>query len=359
MLEEITEILRLNQPLKAREIAKHLGEDRSAISAFLHRHTDVFVQDGEYQWSLIQPSELVIEFPETSWLTTEQFETALCSVVSPLESAQSSIIFEFAPKTSLLLDAMARLLALCNQLVEVGKSVTLDFSNCKPTSSYLNRIGFFDHLAGKVSVLPTRPKTSLASAHKGGNAGVVELAPINMDLRDDEIPRRLQRSFEQCAGSTYTVRVLTILGELFDNVHEHSESPIPGFAALQLYKKGSRPHIRTVFSDSGIGIVGSLQPTLSPTMRRVLGQSGKNLGVALIEYIFSHGQLSRVQEDGRGLGLKRAGDFANKFNASITVRQEMFEVTIHYRAGVLDFQHRLNLQKMRGTHICFNFDLTG
>lgn len=358
MLKKVTDILAQNQPLKAREIAKHLGEDRSAVSAFLHRHTDVFGQDGSFQWSLIKPSELLIEFPETSWLTTEQFETALCSSGSPLEDGRCNVVFKFAPKTSLLLDAMARLLALCNQLVASGKSLTLDFSNCKSTAGYLNRIGFFDHLAKTTTVLPTWPRTSLASAHQGENAGVVELATISMDMRDDEIPRRLQRSFEQCAGPTYPVRVLTILGELFDNIHEHSESSIPGFAALQVYRKGSHPHICTVFSDSGIGIVGSLKPTLNSEMRCLLAETNKSLGVALIEYIFSHGQLSRLHEDGRGLGLKRAGDFANALNASITVRQDTFEVTIRYRAGKLEFQHRLDLKKMHGTHIGFNFDLT-
>ena len=358
MVEEIQRVLRLNQPLKAKDIAKRLGIERSVISALLHQHLEVFVQNDAYQWSLIQPHKLLIEFPKTRWLTTDQLETTLCSVESPLESSHKIIVFKFSPDTSLLLDAMARLLALCNQLVGIGKFVTIDFDDCPSTSSYLSRIGFFDHLDGKVIVQPKRPKTSRATAYRGENTGVVELAPINMEERDDETPRRLQRSFEQCAGSTHTVGVLTILGELFDNVHEHSESPIPGFAALQLYKKGSRPHIRTVFSDAGNGIVGTLLPTLDTEMRQQLGCSGKNLGVALIEYIFSHGQLSRMQDDGRGLGLKRAGDFANKFNASISVRQETFEVMIHYRAGALEFEHRLNLRKMRGTHICFNFELT-
>lgn len=356
MTEEIKRILREKQPLKAKEIARLVGEDTAAVNRLLHGSNDEFVQDDEYRWSLRVPPELVICFPTTRWLTADQFEAALDAVDSPLDSASPAVVFQFAPETSVLLDAMARLLALCNQLVAAKKSVTIDFRDCKATSSYLNRVGFYDLLDAGVKILPRRPKTSMAKALQGENSAVVEVAQIDLQNRDDEIPRRLQRSIAEHVSGIKTP-MLTILGELFSNIHEHSSSPIPGFVALQLYR-GSDPHISTVFSDSGSGIAGTLLPTLPSGVVEKLRASGKNLEVALIEAIFVQGQLSRIPDDGRGLGLKSTGDAAGKFKGSITVRQEAFEVTLSYGSnGRRKFSHRLGLRRMRGTQICVKFNL--
>ncbi|MFL9897871.1 hypothetical protein PQR71_06810 [Paraburkholderia fungorum] len=352
MKEDVKRVLREEQPLKGREIAKRIGQDRRAVNAFLDTNRDTFTQNDAFEWSILQTSELVVEFPDVDWLTAEDFETALCEHGSPLDSEKQHVIFKVSSK--LLIDALARLLAICNQAVARGKLVTIDLSDCKQTAKYLNRIGFFDLLAPSISVSPERPQTSLAAKHKGGNANVMELAAISMDERDDEIPRRLISCFREVAGDEHPTRILTILGELFDNVHEHSQSLIPGFAALQAYKKGRFPNIRAVISDSGAGIVG----TLLPVFNSAIATTGRDVREALIEHVFSHGRLSRVDEAGRGLGLKRTGDFANKFNAVITVRQEDFEATIRVRDDELAFKHRHGLTKMLGTHICLTFALT-
>ncbi|MDR6743231.1 hypothetical protein J2X56_005268 [Herbaspirillum sp. 1173] len=363
MEDQIKQLLDREQPLKAKDIASKLGVERERVSALLHARKAQFEKDNQHRWYL-KDQMLTVHLPDQQWLTTSQFETTLSADDSPLDSGHSLILFQFGQQTSLLIDTIARLLALCNQLIAAGKDVVLDLSDCRSTRTYLDRVGFFEHLDAEVRVFPRRPSTSSASVHRNNSDTMVEVVAINLDQRDDAILKNLRDRFECVIDIEHYVRANTILGELFDNIHEHSSSPIPGFAALQTYVKGRKPSIRTVFSDSGAGIVGTLMPTLSREQLDEIRNSEKDLRVALIERIFSHGKLSRLNtsNQGRGLGLKRAGDLANKLNSnvngSITVRQDTFEVTIHLHSDRITFAHRLNLHKLLGTHICFHMFLT-
>lgn len=363
MYKEIEKVLKKEPGMKARAIASKIGKDRSAVSAYLHDHPEFFVQDGTYGWSLAKAGELRIELPAGKWLTADLFEDALALSESTLLSTCEHVVFVLAKDTKLLLEATARLLALCNQLVLAGKKVAIDFSDCYSTLDYFNRVGFFDFLNLSISVIPSRPETSKAGLYKGGNDGVVEVAMIDPVSPDEDIPGRLQKSFVSCAGAEYSVGAFTVLSELFGNVRDHSDSQIPGFAALQFYPRGRKPHIQAVISDSGRGIIGTLPPVLElryPNVAEAIRMSGMHPGVALIQEIFRKGGISSNEDEARGLGLKRTGDVASKFNARISVRQETFEVKVDYnKHGDIKFSHRLNLRELRGTHICFDFLLDG
>ncbi|WP_027820673.1 hypothetical protein [Paraburkholderia bannensis] len=218
MKEDVKRVLRLEQPLKIREIAKRTGHDRSAVNAFLDRNRDVFTQNAAFEWSLAEEQELVVVFSDVEWLTVEQFETALCDIGSPLESDAGHIVFRLTSR--LLIDALARLLAISNQVADKGKAVTIDLSSCKDKASYLSRIGFFDLLSPVITVFPERPQTSLAQIHRGGNSGVMELAEISLDVRNDDVPEQLMERFKEVAGEMHVTTMLTMIGELFDNVHD-------------------------------------------------------------------------------------------------------------------------------------------
>ncbi|MCA8041830.1 hypothetical protein [Burkholderia seminalis] len=357
MIEKIKSVLAVEQPIKAREIARKLGVDTSQINSALYAHADEFVQNQKFEWSLRRPLVLVIEFPKARWLTVGRFETTLSSVESPLESDCPSVLFRLSPGTPVLLEAVARLLSLCNQLIEAKKNVTIDFQE-RGVSSYLNRLGFYDLLHKNVKILPKRPKVSTAGVYAGESTSIVEAKRIDLACRDENIPHRLSQCVRQHVKDA-TASVHTIVCELFSNIYEHSSSPIPGFAALQLYRGGEEPHVSTVFSDSGTGIIGSLLPTLPETTREELGKDGKDVGVALIEKIFTEGGLSRTNEQGHGTGLYRTGASAGRFrNGTVIVRQETFEVTIKFQNGEPIFSHRLALQKLAGTQICVKFALT-
>lgn len=356
MKDKITAILREKAPLKAREIARKLDTDRRNVNQILHANSSIFVQDANDRWSLRDPDELVVEFSFEGWLRPDQFEQVLNGCGSPLDSACARIRFIFPEGLNILLEAAARLLALCNQSIYEGKSVSLSLPDSK-VLTYLNRAGFFDLLDVDVAVFPFRPKSSTAQSRQGQNSSLVEVAKIDLTNIDTNVPHRLREAV--AAHAKEHRQMGSILSELFHNICEHSSSPIPGFAALQLYKRGADPYVSTVFSDNGTGIVGTLWPTLPKETRALLESSGKHAGVALIEKIFSDGHLSRLQDAARGLGLKSTSDYAEQFNGSIVVRQETFEVTLTYRRGEKKFFHQLGLQSLRGTQICVKFYLTG
>jgi hypothetical protein len=358
MLKQVQSIVGKSPGVKAKAIAAQLGVDRTSINQLLHKYPEIFLKDDEFGWSLLNQGELRVELGDHRWLTASHFESSLLGAGSPLDSSCSAVKFIASADCNMLLEALARLLALCNQLVVAKKRVTLDLSACKKTSSYFDRIGFFNRLDKKVEVLPRRPLRSKAVTYEGNNDGVVELRVIHPATPDQRIPDLLRKSFVSFAGEKYYVPAFTVLSELFGNVEEHSGANTAGFAGLQFYKGGN--HLQTVISDNGLGIIGTLSPVLEekyPQIFKRVSESGQHFGVALLREVFSDGKISQVDDKGRGLGLKRSGDLAQKFNAKISVRQEDFEFRVtHTHAGV-SFTHKLNLARLAGTHICFDFKL--
>lgn len=356
MHEKIEAILEQTPGLKGREIAAQLHSDKSEVNRILHLHRDLFVQNREdFSWSLV---ELRIDLGGHCWLTAEDFESALIATESPLDSTSRRVTFVVGEKCKILLEALARLLAICNQLADIGKAVSIDFDASWATLTYLNRIGFFDLLRSSVKTLPKRPRFSAATAYEGNSDAVVELREIDHLHPNDEIPDLLRKRFVSCAGNQYDAAAHTVISELFGNVKEHSGATTAGFAGLQFYGRSRRRHIQAVISDSGRGIVGTLMPILKdryPRVARKVAKSSLDPGVALLQEVFSEGEISQVDAAGRGLGLKRSGDCGHKYKALISVRQETFELKIMHIDGRVQFSHRLGLATLAGTHICFDF----
>lgn len=358
MLKQIIKILETTPGLMAKEIAREIGSTKKQINPFLYSHEDKFTQDDKYRWFLINPDLLEIEFCD-DWVDSDSFEEVLKQVGSPLDSECSNITFKIPKGCKLLLEATARLLALCNQLDFNDKHVTINFAD-KQTLSYLNRVGFVDHLREDVVVLPARPKESAASKFKGKSSAVVEFGEIDINSPNKEIPRQLKESFADHTRDEYASPVFTVLSELFGNVSEHSEASMPGFTALQLYKNSRVPHIQIVISDSGKGIVGTLRPVLEEkysNLAKKFDLSNPMSDVLLVLEVFKKGRISQYgSDDGRGLGLKRSSDVAAKFNANISIRQENFELRLIYLEGKFSkYLYKLNMPVIKGTHICFDF----
>jgi transcriptional regulator with XRE-family HTH domain len=356
MRSRIQDQLMRNPGQKAREIAARLGTDRSTVNQILHGHKDLFVQDPkEFTWSL---AGLRVDLEGHRWLDSAAFEDAILAAGSPLRSAIRRVTFVVGEECKILLEALARLLAISNQLATSGSVVSIDFSTSRRTLAYLNRIGFIDLLDDRVHILPKRPQRSAAAAYEGNNDGVVELRAIDHLLPDDDIPGLLRNSFVSCAGNQYNVAAHTVISELFRNVTEHSCATSAGFAGLQYYAGGKRRHIQTVISDGGRGIVGTLMPILSSKYPRIANEieaSPLDPRVALLQKVFSEGGISQVNEPGRGLGLKGSGEYAQKYNAVVSVRQDTFELKVTHSQGQVQFSHRLGLAQLAGTHICFDF----
>ena len=222
---------------------------------------------------------------------------------------------------------------------------------------YFNRVGFFDHLAPSIEVLPDRPAYSSAALYRGGNTGLVEIARINKDARDQGLPSRLTDALMRSCGSRPDAAELegaawTIFCELIDNVFAHSQTPLDGYAALQVYKNGDR--LTVAVSDSGLGIMETLRPSLQNELPRLADLSD----VELLVEVFRQG-LSRHGVD-RGCGLKGSAAKAMKFNAELDVRLPFQRVLLTpargaYQANTAHCYDRLPL--LWGTHIGFAFAL--
>lgn len=375
MKRKIQGVLGETPGLKGREIAKAIGEQRREVNSFLSRNKDAFYQDGEFRWFNKDIGEMYIHLDGGTWIDGSSLDRSIAKEGSPLESDSQKIIFVVPAGCKIFLEAEARLLAYSNQCVCSGKNLTIDFNECENTLGFFNRNGFFDLLDPRVVVLPSRPVITSSTVYHGNSDAVYEFAAIDAIDPDESIPQRLKESFVRLvevilkkpgAGQTYSDPAFLVLSELFGNVRDHSESPSPGYIALQRYKghggpKPVSPHIQTIVSDSGKGIVGTLKPVLETRyadIYRMLDFGDPASGPLLVKTVFEKGQISRSSDEGRGLGLKRSGEIASKYNAKISVREDKFELKMIFRDGNLEsYTYDVDLPKIEGTHICFDFIL--
>lgn len=361
MLNEIKSVLKDTPGLKGREIAKKLGKQRKEINSYLSRNSEGLYQDeNDYKWYLADSCETLC-FDKKGWLRVADFEKLLSSNEDLWAGDITDIKLEFHD-CAILLGAITRIVCLVNQLAAAGKTVTLDFTNCSSSFSYLCRVGLFEILNDTVEVVP---EIQDYTCYYGKNKKVMEFVEIEAGTKQTDLPTKLKRSFVELAGEEHANTAFGFIAEFINNIIEHSNTPIPGVAALQVYSRGDdRKKIQTVFSDSGKGIIGTLRPVLEeryPKLEAKYPASKEDADVSLLKEVLLYGGVSGADDEnyaGRGLGLKLSAKQAAKFNATVCVRQENFELTIYYRNGAYDHSfHRTNLKKINGTHICFDFHL--
>jgi hypothetical protein len=256
-----------------------------------------------------------------------------------------------------MVDAAIRLLSLINQLESCTHRVRLEFDEEDGAMGYLNRIGFFDHLATNVEVLPARPRYSGAELYRGKSHELVEIARISKASKNETLPSRLTTALKRACGTRIDADELdgaawTIFAELIDNVYSHSSTPLDGYAALQVYTRGGK--LKVAVSDSGLGIMDTLRPALKTEFPKLVTLSDTELVVE----IFRQG-LSRHGRD-RGCGLQGCGAKAIKFGAELDIRLPTNRVLLTpasgtYRANTAHCYD--NLPLIWGTHICFDFNL--
>ena len=358
MKQDVYKILDETPGLKGRQIAKKLGKEKYEVNSFLNKNKDIFYQDDNYCW-FNKDVGTTIEFP-SGWIDAVDYESILADY-EDLFRTQGSITFILHKGCKLLLEPISRFLALTNQLEHHGVDVTINMADCADTKSFLNRAGFFDLLALGVKVFPKRPKSSTAKIFKGNCDSLVEFGPIYPGEKNKELIVSLHSSFLDKSSEEYHTVALTVFSELIGNVSEHSESPLNGFAGLQIYRPPNNcNHIQTVISDSGIGVVSTLRSTLKkhyPELHESFPDNGIDSDIGLVLEVFSKGNITRYgKKSGRGLGFKSTHEQARKFNADLSIRLDTFNIKLRYRDGKLaDPNIQRKLTKMKGTHICFDF----
>lgn len=359
IIDRIKKLLKRKPGLTAKEIAKELGCTRKEVNQAFHYNPDPFVKNEEgFTWTLVPTNESTVTFAD-HWVDCDSFEASLLNADVDFDDSPA-VVFILPGGCSFLLDALARFLAVCNQLASDKKNVTIDFSDNGNLKHYLNRAGFFDHLDEDVVVLPNRPTRSTAESLKGQSETLVELGivtPHEDEAAKDELVKRLTNKFVDLMNKKYKTAVSTIFAELTGNVQDHSETKLNGFAGLQKYG-GSNPHIQTIVSDSGVGIATSLRPSLQSHHKKLYEmyhQDSVDNDIALVTEVMSKGLISRYGA-GRGLGFQTSRDRALKFKAKYSVRQETFSLEFIFENEKLKrVVPKKNLVRISGTHICFDF----
>lgn len=298
-------------------------------------------------------------FPAT-WVDNSALESTLRQSGDPHKLEGCEMIFVFPSGCKVMIDAAVRVLSLINQLDHCAHLVRLEFEEGQDGAmGYLNRMGFFDHLSPRIIVLPCRPFYSAADIYGGTNRSLVEIARINRTSRDQTLPTRLTEALMNSCGNRPDASELdgaawTIFAELIDNIFSHSKTPLDGYAALQYYVRGNS--LKVAVSDSGLGIM----ETLRPTLRNEQPALSKLSDVDLLVEIFRQG-ISRHGAD-RGCGLKGSAAKAIKFRAELDVRLPTLRVRL--TPGVQGYRPNMaycsdSLPLIWGTHICYTFTLDG
>lgn len=361
MKTRIINLLSNTPGLKGKEIANKLQLEKKAVNSFLyHDKSGIFSQINN-EW-FVTNDELIVCFDKSGWLTTSGFETVLQAHDDVWSTSASTIRFEFCD-CSIMLGAISRILSLVNQLSYSGKAVVLDFTLCRQSFSYLCRIGLFETFQETVTVIP---EIQDSSAYYGNSKKVMEFVQIPFKTDKTDLPLKLKQSFIELAGEIHSNAAFSFIAEYINNIIEHSHTVTPGVAALQVYNRGgNRTKVQTVFSDSGKGIVGTLRPVLAeryPELHHRFPEHMQNSDIFLLKEVLQFGGISGADDEdysGRGLGFKTSAKQAAKFNATIYVRQEVFELTLKYVDGRFDkFIYCSNLTKISGTNICFDFFLS-
>ena len=358
MLDDIRDILVKTPGLKGRQIAKKIGEERKAVNSFLSKHLDIFEKDEEHCWSLKKQAIVVVEFP-SRWVDEHIFEESLSQLSHSSYESINEVHFIFPEDCKFLLIVIARFLALANQLVDRGCSLTIDMGQCRNTLNFFNRNGFFDYLDKRVTTIPERPKSSLAKRYKGNSKTMLELGDVEPNQRNRELIIRLGERFIENSSEQYSLAAKTVFSELIGNIKDHSDSKITGLAGLQLYN-GKNKHIQTIVSDSGVGIAATLRTTLEDTHPKLFKKyqiDNSENNAQLVLHAFTNGEVSRFGK-GRGLGFKSSREHATKDRALISIRQEDFSIELEYLNGN-EVRSKItpNLCTILGTHICFDFYL--
>lgn len=366
MKQEILQVLRKTPGLLGREIALALGVEKRQVNSLLARDHEGLYQDNKtYKWYILPSKQHILELTPDKWICADLFEKGLSDAGCFFSTEADEYLIRFPENCQILLIAGARIIALANQCIFKNKKITLDFTQCAKTKTYLNRLGFFDHLFPEVNVLPSRPAESRAKRYNGNSDNLVEIASIDPNALDESIPKTLTNTFIHHAGDKYRTPIFTVFSELIGNVRDHSNSPIMGFAAMQRYQR-PREHIQVVVSDSGLGILQTLKPQLSlhyPQLCASLDFNKKETDIILLQKVFTEGHLSQFGSDpdgeARGLGLKKSQDYAARYNADITIRQERLELKLVFRDGQLfETLPKYDLSIISGTQVCFDFYLS-
>lgn len=366
LLQEILNLLKTKGPLKAKDIASFLNLTKTEVNSELYRAKDVngLAKDEKNTWSYKDANIVRISFNNnsSSWLSAWNIESVL-KLYPDLLLNKSKIEFHF-PNKPIFLDCILKILSFTNQLVRVGSQVTLKFDNECDSFRYLSRCGFFDNIHKDVTVLPYRPEVSLAEMYYANSDNLFEIFAIKNEC-DESLLSRITKLIEDRLSENDVKKllnkILTLIGELVDNIHQHGLSEIDGYIALQVYN--SRKIVISI-SDSGDGLINTLRNEAlmhyenDPELRK-FNKLDIYSDIQLIGYVFNKGRISRTGIEGRGLGLSKSNVALRKISidnvkeTTLSIRQNNHELKFLYDENGIVIDNckiRKDLTHIDGTH---------
>lgn len=295
------------------------------------------------------------------WVDSTIMARAMRDVGEPHHKHVEAVDITLGSGCGVLVDAGTLLLSLVNQLAHSGRLVTLCFEDgYAGVMGYLDRLAFFDLLHPSVKTTPDRPATSASELWGGTNPSVVEFKRICPRNRDKNTPSLLADALEAACKNRPDCQTLghaafTVFGELIDNIYEHSETQVDGYAALQVYRGGN--NVLVAVSDSGRGLLETIRPSLHNSPYDGLSKTD------LIVRMLNDG-LSRLKKEHpeRGAGLCRCAGHALKYRAELMLRLPTSSLRIvpdrqspqAYDGTAFCQEH---LPFICGTHFAFRFQL--
>lgn len=138
------------------------------------------------------------------------------------------------------------IVAAINTARDKGKSVQID---CDTKDTYLQRINFFKELELEYNECFSRHESS---------GKFVEISHMTEDTSNETVTRIMKIIEAKMPLSENLIQCLNYcFWEAIDNIHEHAESQIGGYAVAQYYP--SNKEIEIVIADTGRGIFNSLR----------------------------------------------------------------------------------------------------
>ncbi|MBX7096427.1 MAG: hypothetical protein K1X89_01830 [Myxococcaceae bacterium] len=259
-------------------------------------------------------------------LNSGDFEKTLAEIRGARRS-RGRFTFDLDGTTFAQLDVLVSLLFVCNELCAEGNAVTLQWAETK-VRTYADRIGFFEHLAEEVTVIPDRPAGRLYRRYRSNNQQILEMTALppgdDRQAAGDALTSlndSLAANLDGAASDKVIADIWTFASEALDNIFEHADARRAGVVAAQRYESPTRgSRLQLVIADAGLGVLS--------TLRDGNPQAASLPDRELLLAAFREG-LSRKKDRGRGCGLVLCAQVAARYGANLTVRSgEMWAMLV-------------------------------
>lgn len=303
--------------------------------------------------------------PERTWLSAYSFEKILLEQNLSGVNAKSEICFVIPEEVGFTIETIVLLLHISNQLADKGHNIQLEFANCNcKLMGYCKYMRFFDNLDSRIHVTPC---PSTVDCEDADHPAVVKMEVLNCKRDLTGLAKQLAKSIINGIELYPSIEISdreknklehlhrTIITELINNVQEHSETKLNGFATMQVYG-GQRPRASLVICDSGLGVFNTLRASEEPENAHYKHESFKEI----IKRIFDEGVTRKKHDDG-GTGLRTCFRKALRMNSDITIRTDcnqfrLFKLNEHDHP-IEALKINDNFMDIKGTFLCFEIPL--